>query len=60
MLVLSRKETQRILVGDDIVFEIVAIRRGLVRVGVTAPEGVSIHREEVYEAIQKQEAESVG
>ena len=48
MLVLSRKRHQRIMVGDDIVINISDIRGNIVRVGVEAPKGVPIMREEVY------------
>lgn len=47
MLVLNRKEKERILVGDDIEIVILHIRRGLVKVGIEAPDGVKITREEL-------------
>jgi carbon storage regulator len=56
MLVLSRKKSQTIVVGDDIRITIVELRGDKVRVGIDAPRGVTVHREEVYDAIQ-QEAE---
>lgn len=47
MLVLSRKLGQRFRVGDDIEITIVKIDRHTVRIGIAAPDGVTIHREEV-------------
>lgn len=54
MLVLSRKKDERILIGDEIAVEVVEIRVKAVRLGITAPREVTIHREEVYRAIQAQ------
>lgn len=45
---LSRKENQRIMIGDDIAIRIISIRGRHVRVGVTAPKGVPVNREEVW------------
>ena len=48
MLVLSRKAGEAIVVGDDIKLRILEVKGGLVRIGIEAPEDVSIHREEVF------------
>lgn len=53
MLVVSRCTDQRIMIGDDIVITIVAIRDNKVRLGFEAPIDTPIHREEVYESIKK-------
>ncbi|MCB9807772.1 carbon storage regulator CsrA [Candidatus Peribacteria bacterium] len=53
MLVLSRKRNQQIIIGDGIVITIVDIRNDKVRVGIDAPEHVPVHRQEVYDAIQR-------
>jgi carbon storage regulator len=53
MLILARKRNEQIVIGDDIVVTVVAIRGGNVRLGIEAPGSVSVHRKEVYEAIQK-------
>jgi carbon storage regulator CsrA len=47
MLVLSRKETERVVIGDDIVITIVRVAGSKVRIGIEAPRGVSIRREEL-------------
>lgn len=52
MLVLSRKHNERIMIGDEVVITIVDIRGDKVRLGIEAPVGVQVHREEVYKAIQ--------
>lgn len=51
ILVLSRHRDESIFIGDDIVITVVDLRGDKVRIGFTAPESVSIHRREVYEAI---------
>jgi carbon storage regulator len=55
MLVLSRKEGQRIVIGGDIVITIMDARAGRVRIGVEAPPHVPVHREEVSLRIQSQQ-----
>lgn len=53
MLVLSRKTNQRIRINDDIEVVIVEIRGDKVRLGIDAPTHVTVHRQEVYDAIQR-------
>ena len=52
MLVLSREVQEVIMIGDDIEIKIIDVRGNKVRVGITAPKNVAVHRKEVYEAIQ--------
>lgn len=54
MLVLSRHPEEAVLIGDNIVIRVVEIRGNKVRLGIEAPDDVSIHRQEVYEAIQRE------
>ena len=54
MLVLSRKKDESIIINDHIRVTIVEIRGDKVRLGIDAPKDVSVHRREVYEAIQNQ------
>ena len=56
MLVLSRQKDESIIIGDDIKITIVDVRGDKVRLGINAPKEVSVHRIEVYEAIQKEKA----
>ena len=53
MLVVSRKAGESIILRDDIEVVVVEIRGNKVRLGVTAPQDVSVHRKEVFEAISK-------
>jgi carbon storage regulator len=54
MLVLSRKKDESIMINDHIRVTVVEIRGDKVRLGIDAPKDVTVHRREVYEAIQKQ------
>lgn len=54
MLVLSRQRDESIIIGDNIVVTIVDIRGDKVRLGITAPTEIPVHRQEIYEAIQRE------
>ena len=54
MMVLSRKRDERIVIGDDVVITVVEIRGDRVRLGIEAPREVTVHRQEVYDAIRRQ------
>lgn len=54
MLVLSRKKDEKIVIGDHITLMVIDIRGDKVRLGIEAPKDVAVHRQEVYEAIQKE------
>ncbi len=52
MLVLSRRESQSIMIGKDIVITLISIRGDQVRIGIEAPRSVTVHRQEVAVAIE--------
>ncbi|MEI8070745.1 MAG: carbon storage regulator [Planctomycetota bacterium] len=54
MLVLSRQRDESIMIGDNIVVTIIDIRGDKVRLGINAPSEIPVHRQEVYEAIQRE------
>ncbi|MFQ5730476.1 MAG: carbon storage regulator CsrA [Planctomycetaceae bacterium] len=54
MLVLSRKKDEKIIIGDNITVMVIEIRGDKVRLGIDAPKEISVHRQEVYEAIQRE------
>ena len=58
MLVLSRHRDESIMIGDDVVVTIVDIRGDKVRLGIEAPQSIPVHRQEVYEAIQRENRRS--
>lgn len=59
MLVLSRKKDEKIIIGDNITLMVIEIRGDKVRLGIDAPKEVTVHRQEVYEAIKKEQEEAI-
>ncbi len=55
MLVLSRKKNESIVIDDRIVITVVEVRGDKVRLGIEAPRDVSIHRQEVFDALRQAE-----
>jgi carbon storage regulator len=55
--VLSRKKYESIIIGDNIIITIVDIRGDKVRLGIMAPDEISVHRKEVYDRIQEERSE---
>lgn len=60
MLVLSRQRDESIIIGDNIVITVVDIRGDKVRLGINAPTEIPVHRQEVYEAIQRENKRATG
>lgn len=58
MLVIQRRNEEQIRIGDDITVRVLGIVGNSVRLGITAPRAVPVHREEVYEAIQRENAQA--
>lgn len=58
MLVLSRKKDEKIVIGDNITLMVIEIRGDKVRLGIDAPRDVTVHREEIYDAIKREESGS--
>lgn len=54
MLVLSRQRDETIMIGDDVEITVVDIRGDKVRLGITAPRRIQVHRKEVYDAIKRE------
>ena len=54
MLVLTRKNNESIIIGDNIEISIVDISTNSVRIGIKAPPSISIHRKEIFDLIQKE------
>ena len=59
MLVLSRYKDESIMIGDDVEIVVVNVREdGRVQIGIVAPKGISVHRREIYEKIQRERQEN--
>lgn len=54
MLVFTRKKDESLIIGNEIEVTILNIGSGNVKVGITAPRHISVHRHEVYESIRKE------
>ena len=57
MLVLSRQKDESIMIGDEVEITIVDVRGDKVRLGITAPKSIPVHRREIYDAIQREKAQ---
>ncbi len=60
MLVLSRRKDESIMIGENVEVRIVDVRGNKVRLGITAPKCIPVHRREVYEAIHPKKAWKAG
>lgn len=60
MLVLSRQRDESIMIGDNVEITIVDIRGDKVRLGISAPPQIAVHRKEVYDAIQRENQKAAG
>jgi len=56
MFVLSRQRDESIMIGDNIEITVVDVRGEKVRLGITAPKEIPVHRREIYDAIQREKA----
>ena len=58
MLVLTRREDESIMIGDEIEVKVLNIKENQVKLGIVAPRAVAVHRREVYLAIQEENAQA--
>ncbi len=58
MLILTRRVGETLMVGDDVQVTVLSVQGNQVRIGIQAPENVSVHREEIYKRIKNQSPEA--
>ena len=54
MLILTRRVGEKLIIGEDVTVTILSLKGNQIRIGIDAPRSVKVHREEVYERIQKE------
>jgi len=57
MLILTRRVGETLMVGDDVTVTVLGVKGNQVRIGVNAPKDVSVHREEIYQRIQREKSQ---
>lgn len=55
MLILTRRVGETVMIGDDVSVTVLGVKGNQVRIGVNAPKDVAVHREEIFERIQREQ-----
>ncbi len=56
MLIITRRPGEKVMIGDDVVVEILEVSGSSVRIGIAAPKSVRVYREEIYSAVKEENA----
>jgi carbon storage regulator len=60
MLILTRRVGETLMIGDEVTVTVLGVKGNQVRIGVNAPKHVAVHREEIYERIQREQEQNGG
>ena len=58
MLILTRRVGETLMIGDEVTVTVLGVKGNQVRIGVNAPRDVSVHREEIYDRIKRENGDS--
>jgi carbon storage regulator len=58
MLILTRRVGETVVIGDDVTVTVLGVKGNQVRLGVNAPKEIAVHRQEIFERIQKEQEEA--
>lgn len=56
MLIITRRPGEKVMLGDDVVIEVIEVSGSSVRIGISAPKSIPVYREEIYSAVKAENA----
>jgi carbon storage regulator len=60
MLILTRRAGETVMIGNDVTITVLGVKGNQVRIGINAPKDIAVHREEIYERIQREKSGESG
>lgn len=60
MLILTRRVGETLMIGDSVTVTVLGVKGNQVRIGITAPKDVAVHREEIFQRIHRDDADTAG